>query len=111
MNWARQENSTNRVLRGGAWNNTTTNLRCANRNNNNPTNTNNNWGVRCVRRIRERGDALQAERARSRSRAAADPKAHLPPPVSATRGNEHGKGAGAGSQWRTSRRRGPFFKG
>ena len=38
-----------RVLRGGAWNNTTNNLRCANRNNNTPDNENNNIGFRVVR--------------------------------------------------------------
>ena len=38
-----------RVLRGGSWNNNNwNNLRVANRNNNNPTNTNNNIGFRCV---------------------------------------------------------------
>jgi len=37
-----------RVLRGGSWNNNTNNLRCANRNNNEPTNTNNNIGFRCA---------------------------------------------------------------
>jgi hypothetical protein len=36
----------NRVNRGGSWNNTGTNLRSANRNNNNPSNRNNNIGFR-----------------------------------------------------------------
>ena len=67
--WARQGNSTNRVLRGGAWNNNANNARCAARNNNGPSNANNNYGFRCVRRIRERVRALQAERARTSSRA------------------------------------------
>ena len=43
----------NRVLRGGNWNNNANNARCANRNNNNPNNDNNNNGFRCVRGIRE----------------------------------------------------------
>jgi formylglycine-generating enzyme required for sulfatase activity len=43
----------NRVLRGGNWNNNANNARCANRNNNNPDNANNNIGFRCVRGIRE----------------------------------------------------------
>jgi hypothetical protein len=37
----------NRVLRGGGWNNNTNNLQSWNRNNNNPNNTNNNNGFRC----------------------------------------------------------------
>ncbi|MGH7454269.1 MAG: SUMF1/EgtB/PvdO family nonheme iron enzyme [bacterium] len=37
-----------RVLRGGSWNNNPDNLRCANRNRNNPTNRNDNVGFRCV---------------------------------------------------------------
>jgi RNA-directed DNA polymerase len=38
----------NRVLRGGSWNNNPVNCRSANRNNNDPTNTNNNNGFRAV---------------------------------------------------------------
>lgn len=38
--------SSNRVLRGGSWNNNATNCRVANRNNNTPTNVNNNNGLR-----------------------------------------------------------------
>jgi hypothetical protein len=34
------------VLRGGSWNNNAENLRCANRNNDNPSNRNNNVGFR-----------------------------------------------------------------
>jgi formylglycine-generating enzyme required for sulfatase activity len=34
------------VLRGGAWNNNTNNVRSSNRNNNTPDNTNNNIGFR-----------------------------------------------------------------
>lgn len=39
----------NRVLRGGNWNNNANNCRCAERNNNSPGNTNNNNGFRTVR--------------------------------------------------------------
>lgn len=42
---------TNRVLRGGNWNNNANNLRCSKRNNNNPNNTNNNNGFRIVNTI------------------------------------------------------------
>lgn len=38
--------SSNRVLRGGSWNNNATNCRVANRNNNTSSNTNNNNGLR-----------------------------------------------------------------
>ena len=37
---------TNRVFRGGSWNNSSNNLTCAYRNNNNPNNRNNNIGFR-----------------------------------------------------------------
>ncbi|MBT7442518.1 MAG: SUMF1/EgtB/PvdO family nonheme iron enzyme, partial [Methylococcales bacterium] len=36
----------NRVNRGGSFNNTASNSRCANRNNNTPGNSNNNLGLR-----------------------------------------------------------------
>lgn len=42
------DKASNRVLRGGAWNNNTNNLQSWNRNNNNPNNTNNNNGFRCT---------------------------------------------------------------
>lgn len=38
----------NRVMRGGSWNNNAENCRTANRNNNNPDNRNNNIGFRLV---------------------------------------------------------------
>ncbi|MBC8554622.1 MAG: SUMF1/EgtB/PvdO family nonheme iron enzyme [Candidatus Brocadiales bacterium] len=38
----------NRVLRGGCFNNNNRNVRCANRNRNNPDNRNNNIGFRIV---------------------------------------------------------------
>jgi hypothetical protein len=37
-----------RVLRGGSWNNNPRNVRCANRNRNNPDNRNNNIGFRVL---------------------------------------------------------------
>jgi formylglycine-generating enzyme required for sulfatase activity len=40
---------TNRVKRGGNWNNDASALRLSNRNNNNPSNRNNNIGFRLVR--------------------------------------------------------------
>lgn len=36
------------TLRGGAWNNNDNNVRCANRNNNNPDNRNNHVGFRLL---------------------------------------------------------------
>ncbi|MEA1910434.1 MAG: SUMF1/EgtB/PvdO family nonheme iron enzyme [Spirochaetota bacterium] len=39
---------TNRVKRGGSWNNNASNCTVANRNNNNPNNQNNNIGFRVV---------------------------------------------------------------
>ena len=38
----------NRVLRGGSWNNNAQNVRTANRNNNTPSNRNNNNGFRVL---------------------------------------------------------------
>jgi formylglycine-generating enzyme required for sulfatase activity len=43
------------VNRGGSWNNNANNCRVANRNNNNPTNTNNNIGFRVARSSDLRG--------------------------------------------------------
>ena len=40
------KSGSNRVNRGGNWNNSGDNLRCGNRNNNNPSNRNNNIGFR-----------------------------------------------------------------
>ncbi|WP_457575886.1 SUMF1/EgtB/PvdO family nonheme iron enzyme [Desulfomarina sp.] len=40
--------SSNRVNRGGSWNNTARNVRTANRNRNSPGNRNNNLGFRLV---------------------------------------------------------------
>ncbi|MDR0305076.1 MAG: SUMF1/EgtB/PvdO family nonheme iron enzyme [Chitinispirillales bacterium] len=39
-------NGSNRVNRGGSWNNNSQNCRVANRNNNTPSNSNNNLGFR-----------------------------------------------------------------
>jgi hypothetical protein len=43
--------SSNRVIRGGNFNNNTSNLLPPNRNNNNPTNRNNNIGFRCAKTV------------------------------------------------------------
>ncbi|MHC4861378.1 MAG: SUMF1/EgtB/PvdO family nonheme iron enzyme [Planctomycetota bacterium] len=58
-----------RVLRGGAWNNESTNLRCGIRNRNEPRNRNTNIGFRCasdLRRVRpaERPDTARSSRTR-----------------------------------------------
>lgn len=42
----KNKESINNVLRGGSWNNNRDNARCAYRNDNNPDNDNDNWGVR-----------------------------------------------------------------
>ena len=42
----REASGSNRVIRGGSWNNNAQNCRSANRNNNNPSNNNNNNGFR-----------------------------------------------------------------
>lgn len=42
------EKGSNRVIRGGSWNNSATNCRVANRNNNDPSNRNSNNGFRVV---------------------------------------------------------------
>jgi hypothetical protein len=62
-----------RVLRGGSWNNPPANLRCTNRNGNQPSNRNTNNGFRCasdlevkgLMRMRSRGRAARAEEAPS----------------------------------------------
>ncbi|MCE5250404.1 SUMF1/EgtB/PvdO family nonheme iron enzyme [bacterium] len=47
----------NRVKRGGSWNNNARNCRSANRNRNNPSNTNNNIGFRVVRNPYSNGES------------------------------------------------------
>ncbi|MBU1896167.1 SUMF1/EgtB/PvdO family nonheme iron enzyme [Myxococcota bacterium] len=47
--WARAERGSNRVYRGGGWNNNASNLRAANRNRNDPSNRNNDLGFRLAR--------------------------------------------------------------
>ncbi|MCH9699241.1 MAG: SUMF1/EgtB/PvdO family nonheme iron enzyme [Gammaproteobacteria bacterium] len=42
-------NGTDRVLRGGSWNDNARHVRCANRNANHPGNANDNTGFRCAR--------------------------------------------------------------
>ncbi len=46
QNKGKDRGGTNRVLRGGGWNNNARNIRCANRNNNDPSKRNNNVGFR-----------------------------------------------------------------
>lgn len=46
--WATGQSGSNRVKRGGSFNNSATNLRAANRNNNTPSNQNDNLGFRCA---------------------------------------------------------------
>lgn len=46
LGWRRKASGSNRVQRGGSWNNNANNCRSANRNNNNPSNRNNNIGFR-----------------------------------------------------------------
>ncbi|MEI8096314.1 MAG: reverse transcriptase/maturase family protein [Spirochaetales bacterium] len=47
--WREAASGSNRVLRGGSWNNNASNATVSNRNNNNPNNQNNNIGFRVVR--------------------------------------------------------------
>lgn len=46
LGWRRKASGSNRVQRGGSWNNNANNCRSAYRNNNNPSNRNNNIGFR-----------------------------------------------------------------
>ncbi|PIE75206.1 MAG: hypothetical protein CSA18_01055 [Deltaproteobacteria bacterium] len=46
--WGDILKGSNRVIRGGSWNNNARNCRSANRNNKSPGNTNNNVGFRLV---------------------------------------------------------------
>jgi hypothetical protein len=46
--WVNTDYGSNRVNRGGSWNNDAQNCRVANRNNDNPSNSNNNLGFRLV---------------------------------------------------------------
>ncbi len=51
------DSGSNRVKRGGSWNNTASNCRSAYRNNNGPSNRNNNIGFRLVSTMRPKGQA------------------------------------------------------
>jgi len=46
LQWSGADRGSNRVKRGGNWNNNAQNCRSANRNNNSPGNRNNNLGLR-----------------------------------------------------------------
>jgi hypothetical protein len=74
----------NRVKRGGSWNNNANNCRVANRNNNSPDNSNNNLGFRLVSTTHGK-DALS----------------HPRPPVPRAGGDEHGTSEGASTPTRT----------
>lgn len=51
----------NRVKRGGSWNNNSQNCRSANRNNNTPTNRNNNNGFRLASTMNGRTSVFQGK--------------------------------------------------
>lgn len=53
--------ASNRVLRGGSWNNNAQNVRVANRNNNTPSNRNNNIGFRVVSQLTNQDGGPLAE--------------------------------------------------
>ena len=74
------DSGSNRVKRGGSWNNTASNCRSAYRNNNGPSNRNNNIGFRLF-------STLQRGQARS----------HPPPPVPRGGGDGHARLRAAGS--------------
>jgi len=71
----------NRVKRGGSWNNTASNCRSANRNNNTPSNRNNNIGFRLVSTMPRTGQA----------------RSHPPPPAPRECGDEQAQPRAAGS--------------
>jgi len=81
----------NRVKRGGSWNNNARNCRSANRNNNSPSNRNNNNGFR-VASTRLPGQA----------------GSHPAQPASRECGNDHARPRAAGSA--SERRAGAFYK-
>lgn len=65
MNTADVRSGANRVNRGGSWNNNAQNVRSANRNNNDPSNRNNNIGFRLASTFHSRTGAVQGWRRRS----------------------------------------------
>ncbi len=91
-----------RLLRGGTWNNNATNARVADRNNNTPSNTNNNQGFRCVRGIHRHGARpwRRVERTHPRMRSAVPHES--PPALACFAGvgrNEEVQREEAGSFW------------
>ncbi|MDD4101905.1 MAG: SUMF1/EgtB/PvdO family nonheme iron enzyme, partial [Kiritimatiellae bacterium] len=74
------DSGSNRVRRGGSWNNTASNCRSAYRNNNDPSNRNNNIGFRLV-------STLRTGQARS----------HPPPPAPRSGGDGHARLRAAGN--------------
>ena len=93
----------NRVLRGGTWNNNADNCRVANRNNNSPGNTNNNIGFRPVRSSEETPQRAQdsdpAAIPSATPRAVRQTKNARPVPVIAA---EAAANAPGGSVWRAN---------
>ncbi|HPB10243.1 MAG TPA: SUMF1/EgtB/PvdO family nonheme iron enzyme, partial [Kiritimatiellia bacterium] len=75
------DSGSNRVKRGGSWNNTASNCRSAYRNNNDPSNRNNNIGFRLVSTMRPKGQA----------------GSHPPPPAPRSGGDEQARLRAAGS--------------
>lgn len=69
--------ASNRVKRGGNFNNTATNLLPPNRNNNTPTNRNNNVGFRCAKTVAFL--ARQDAQGRAASTDGASAAIHSPP--------------------------------
>jgi len=90
----------NRVKRGGNWNNNAQNCRSANRNNNNPSNRNNNIGFRLARAPRRPTARIQecAPSASAATRAAA------PRPATGTKSRAPGPAPAPGRRAATGRK-------
>lgn len=56
----------NRIQRGGSWNNDADNARVANRNNNNPNNRNNNYGFRLANAVNSLREGFFQGKSRAR---------------------------------------------
>ncbi len=67
LNSARAEPGSNRVNRGGSWNNSASNLRAANRNNDNPGKRNSNLGFRLASPRPSQMSEVQGSQARASS--------------------------------------------
>ena len=84
----------NRVKRGGNWNNNANNCRVANRNNNSPGNENNNLGFRLVSTTHGKDPPSL------RYGVAWPALSHPRPPAPRERGDEQGRNGGASTRWR-----------